>query len=315
MPVNDPDVTPANGEQFIGYMVVTLSSEAGTKLVYTRDGTKPICTCMPTCKGPRDGDRASEMLSATTTVKALSCRGEDSSNVVTRIYDIQPGPVVRVSFQIAGSMSASDVTESQQGDFVDALVIVLGISPKERVQGVAVSRRRQLLDVSLSMVILSNSDEAAQILQKQVEGADFRDLTARAGWLGASVSGIEVSVMQADGSVLATTTPPPADDSPQPIIIVATIVGALFACTLVATGTFYIHRRRVSSEALAKEADAASATLSATATFVALEDVHLHASTSDEPDSRDPSGENSSGDVSAQFLADGRRWVFKMLSY
>jgi len=306
VPVGNPTFATEANAPFVGYVVVTLSGPVNSELVYTMDGTDPKCACGATenpCNGPRE---VSKMLSATTTIKAKSCQTGKQSETVTREYNVQPGPVVKVIFGISGSLSAADIDSNLKKAFADAFTTVLAIQPPERVQGVEASRRRRLLDMTLSLGVLAAGDEEAQDLQNVVAQTDFGSLTNRAGWEGVSVSGVEVSIIQPDGTIVVVTTPAPAEgvaDPSSPFAVILAVVGGVFACTLLATGTFYIRRQRASSEALAKEIEA----VSASASFVALDEVNMRASTSEDPDSSDRGtpADHSSGGLSARLNPEG----------
>lgn len=222
----------------------------------TTDGT------VPKCSGTQQARRLSLTLVDTTVIMAVSCNGDMQSGVVTQQFEVVPGPVVMVTFKIEGSMSAADLTDDMKNAFVDALVEVLSISSRERIQDVSVKdARRRLLALDLSMGILTNGDPAAASLQDNINSADFGSLGVRAGWIGASVGGVEVSVINPDGTTQTPATAPEEKEGSSVMIIVAGALGAVLGLTVVGAGTFYLHRRSVAKMDLAaKEAQSSSLT-------------------------------------------------------
>lgn len=157
-------------------------------------------------------------------------------------------------------MSAAGLSEDMKRAFVDALVEMLGLPSKDLVQDIAVKdSRRRLLAVDLSLGILTNSDDSADSLQNTAKSKNFETLAQRAGWSGATVSGVEVSVLKpGGGGGKPATTPAPAETRTWPVMV-AGILGAVAGLTLMATGSFYLYRRVRERNALAeKQIQAAS---------------------------------------------------------
>jgi len=217
---------------------VTVTPPALAQLALTTDETTP------SCDGKLVARSASLTIKEATTLKAVSCKGNTASLIVTKKFEILPGPVVIVSFQIYGSVSAADLSDDMKNDFVGALVEMLRLPSRDLVQDITVKdARRRLLAVDLSLGILTNGDDSADDLQNSIKNTDFGSLTNRAGWSDAAVAGVEVSVLQPDGTA-PPTTPPPAKKTAWPVMV-AGVVGAVVALTLMATGSFYFYRRGV----------------------------------------------------------------------
>lgn len=232
-----PAIVPGGG-QFTGYVLVTVTPPALAQLALTTDETTP------SCDGKLVARSASLTIKEATTLKAVSCKGNTASLIVTKKFEILPGPVVIVSFQIYGSVSAADLSDDMKNDFVGALVEMLRLPSRDLVQDITVKdARRRLLAVDLSLGILTNGGDSADDLQNSIKNTDFGSLTNRAGWSDAAVAGVEVSVLQPDGTA-PPTTPPPAKKTAWPVMV-AGVVGAVVALTLMATGSFYFYRRGV----------------------------------------------------------------------
>ena len=119
MPVlASPAIVPGGG-QFTGYVLVTVTPPALAQLALTTDETTP------SCDGKLVARSASLTIKEATTLKAVSCKGNTASLIVTKKFEILPGPVVIVSFQIYGSVSAADLSDDMKNDFVGALVEML----------------------------------------------------------------------------------------------------------------------------------------------------------------------------------------------
>ena len=103
-----------------------------------------------------------------------------------------------------------------------------------------IDARRKLLAVDLNMVILTNSDNAAENIQASVQGADLSAVNLP--------QGATVGAVRAVINVPFTTTPPPIISTPVEksnlAIIIAVVVSAFVVISLFAALLYFYFRRR-----------------------------------------------------------------------
>jgi hypothetical protein len=254
-----PNVEPVPG-LFVGYVEVTVTtSAAGQNLVITVDGTDPTCELLLM----QDGSVTSlmQVLTKTSELKAISCNKGVASEQATVKYDIEPGPVVKVSFILEGDVKASDLTADVLKAFKAAFALQIGGIAAARITSADIKdARRRLLTVDMSLGIVSNSDESAEKLAADIGKADLSGVANAAGLPGARVAGLVVSVETASGGTLAPTAAPATPESSSfPVLIVAALVGGVAGLSLMAAGGFYFSRMRNAKTLLAlKEQQAQS---------------------------------------------------------
>ena len=187
-----PSVLPGGGTA-TGFIEIQIQSPTDTTtVVWTTDESDPSC-----------GSQAGLVKSATLTlvaednlgtayeIKARSCTDSGSSEVVTQLYQIEPGPLVVVSISLEGDVSAAELAGDARQSLLEAIAKILDVE-QERITGVKISdARRRLLAVNADIGIVADSPAAADELSAKAKEADFS--AAAAGIPGARVGDITVS--------------------------------------------------------------------------------------------------------------------------
>ena len=104
-------------------------------------------------------------------LKAISCTGGRSSEVLGETYQLDPGPVVEATFPIEGDLSAADLQgdESLLESLLNGIAGVLGLD-RERITFVKISDARA---ANVMLRFVAESKQAADSLAAAARQADY----------------------------------------------------------------------------------------------------------------------------------------------
>jgi len=145
-------------------------------MVFTIDDSEPQCSAsVSAVRSATLTLTAKDNQMTVYNLKAISCTGGRSSEVLGETYQLDPGPVVEATFPIEGDLSAADLQgdESLLESLLNGIAEVLGLD-RERITSVKISdARRRLLAANVILRIVAESQEAADNLAAAARQADF----------------------------------------------------------------------------------------------------------------------------------------------
>jgi len=220
-------------------------------MVFTIDDSEPQCSAsVSAVRSATLTLTAKDNQMTVYNLKAISCTGGRSSEVLGETYQLDPGPVVEATFPIEGDLSAADLQgdESLLESLLNGIAEVLGLD-RERITSVKISdARRRLLAANVMLRFVAESQEAADNLAAAARQADYTGIPGP--WV---IGNPEVTVVPAPGEDVVITTTPPPKKSNKGLIIGLGVLGA--SIFLVSLAMAYVFWKRFSSKSTPKQSE------------------------------------------------------------
>jgi len=228
-----PTVKPTGGK-FTGFVKISMSTVAGI-VAYTTDDSTPNCQNMMSS--------ATFSIIKSLTLKAISCSNDRTSEVISELYQIEAGPVVKVSFRIEGEVTAADIDATTNERFTALFARMFSVDVSRITSLEIKDARRRLLAVRVKLGVLADSAAGARELSTAIKSADFSSMFAEAGIPKARIGAIEVAI-EGPGIEVSVITPAPAKQSSGNILgIVMGLLGAAVAIGLMVAAYLFYKKR------------------------------------------------------------------------